>query len=96
MESDIKIEKIIRTKRKTMALQITDENTLIVKAPFHIENERIIEIVEKHRRWIQKRKNEIAKRKSKLFPKEFVGGEGFFYLGKYYKLKIVDNQDTPL
>lgn len=30
---DIKIEKIIRSKRKTIALQITENATLIVRAP---------------------------------------------------------------
>mgnify|MGYP003877815677 CR=1 FL=1 len=93
---DIKIEKIIRTRRKTIALQITDSATLIVRAPFNVSNETIQKVILKHLFWIRKKKEEIQSRESKFSPKEFVNGEGFLYLGKYYKLRIVDNQEVPL
>ena len=93
---EVKIEKIIRTKRKTIALQVTDNATLIVRAPFNVDDNTIISIVQKHKRWIKKKKAEIEKRDPKFHPKEFVNGEGFLYLGRYYKLKIVDNQKEPL
>jgi len=35
-------------------------------------------------------------RDPKFSPKEFVNGEGFLYLGRYYRLKIVDDQEVPL
>jgi len=38
---DIKIEKIIRSNRKTIALQITENNTLIVKAPINVDEKTI-------------------------------------------------------
>ena len=53
---DIKIEKIIRTKRKTIALQITDDATLIVRAPFDVSEETITEVVFKHKKWIEQKK----------------------------------------
>ncbi len=93
---DIKIEKIIRSKRKTIALQITDDATLIVRAPFGIDEKKIWEVIKKHSDWIEKKKKEIEARDPKVLKKEFVNGEGFLYLGKYYKLYIVDNQDIPL
>ncbi|AWB11025.1 hypothetical protein TDSAC_1689 [Thermodesulfobium acidiphilum] len=93
---DIKLEKIIRSKRKTIALQITDNATLIVKAPFGIDEKRIWEVIQKHSNWIENKKKEIEARDLKVLKKEFVNGEGFLYLGKYYKLYIVDNQDIPL
>jgi len=93
---DIKVEKIIRTKRKTIALQMTNNATLIVKAPFYLSDEKVREVILKHRKWIEKKKKEIEKRDPKYSPKEFVNGEGFLYLGKFYKLKIVNFQDEPL
>lgn len=92
----IKIEKIIRSKRKTIALQFTDEATLIIRAPFDVSEDIINEVVIKHKDWIEKKKKEIESRDPKYSPKEFVNGEGFLYLGRYYKLKIVDNQNIPL
>jgi len=92
---DIAIEKIIRTKRKTIALHITDDATLIVKAPLNANDKTIIGVVLKHKKWIEQKIREIKTRDPKFSPKEFVNGEGFLYLGRYYKLKIVDYQEVP-
>lgn len=92
----LKIDKIIRSKRKTIALQVTDDATLIVRAPFDVSEETIKKVVTKHIRWIEKKKNEVLTRDPHFAKKEFVNGEGFLYLGKSYKLYIVNEQDTPL
>jgi len=94
--TDVQIDKIIRTKRKTIALQVTDDAKLVVRAPFNADDETIIEIVLKYRRWIEEKKKAIEARNSKLSRKEFVDGEGFLYLGRYYKLNIVEDQSEPL
>jgi len=93
---DIKIEKIIRSKRKSIALQITESATLIVKAPLNVNDEVIRKTVLRHKRWIERRIKEAEERKRKLTPKEFVNGEGFLYLGRSYKLRIVERQKEPL
>jgi len=93
---DIEIEEIIRTKRKTIALQITDNATLIVRAPFDVSDEKIMGVVFKHKKWIEQKRRDIETRDPKFSPKEFVNGEGFLYLGRYYRLKIVDDQELPL
>jgi len=92
----IEIEKIIRSKRKTIALQITDNATLIVKAPLETNEEVINKVITKHLRWIEKKKNEVLSRDPQFTKKEFLNGEGFLYLGKSYKLYIVNEQDMPL
>ncbi len=93
---DMDIEKIVRTKRKTITLQITDNATLIVRAPFDVSDEKIMGVVFKHKKWIEQKRRDIEARDPKFSPKEFVDGEGFLYLGKYYRLKIVVNQEVPL
>ncbi|BBJ28607.1 M48 family metallopeptidase [Athalassotoga saccharophila] len=94
--SEIRIEKIIRSKRKTIELQITDNVALIVRAPFGMDEKKIFDVIKKHSKWIDNKKKEIEARDPKVLKKEFVNGEGFLYLGKYYKLYIVDNQKIPL
>ncbi|MFN4111286.1 MAG: M48 family metallopeptidase [Ignavibacteria bacterium] len=93
---EINIEKIIYTNRKTISLHITDNATLIVKAPFDANNEIIMKVVSNHINWINNKINEIKKRDPKFVAREFVSGEGFLFLGRYYKLNIVDEQDEPL
>lgn len=92
----VKIDKIIRSKRKTIALQLTDEATLIVRAPFEVSEETINKVVTKHLKWIEKKKNEVLSRDPQFAEKEYVNGEGFLYLGESYKLYIVNKQDMPL
>lgn len=93
---DIKTEKIVRTKRKTIALEVTDSATLIVRVPYGVSESTIQAVIRKHYDWIIKKKNEVEARDPKVSAKEFVNGEGFLYLGKYYKLQIVEDQEEPL
>ena len=93
---NIKVREIIKTKRKTIALQITEDADLFVKAPLDIDNKKIMEVISKHIKWIERKKKEIETRVQKFVPKEFVNGESFLYLGRYYKLTIVNDQEEPL
>jgi predicted metal-dependent hydrolase len=92
----MKIEKIIRSKRKTISLHICEDATLIVKAPNNTSNEMINRVVIKHKNWVEKKKREVQSRDLKFIKKEFLNGESFLYLGNYYKLNLVKNQETPL
>jgi predicted metal-dependent hydrolase len=94
--SKIKIDKIIRSKRKTIALVVTQEATLVVRAPFTTSLTYIENLVRKKRTWIQEKQARFQRNQSKVLPKEFVNGEGFWYLGKEYKLEIVQHQDKPV
>jgi hypothetical protein len=86
---DIKIDKIIRSKRKTISLGVTPDATLVVRAPFDTSVEKIQELVIQKRFWI-KEKMVAVKKNGITTDKEFENGEGFLFLGKSYKLKIQD------
>ena len=89
----IKIDKIIRSKRKTIALIVNQDATLIVKAPQHTSMDYINDLVQKKRSWIIAKQAQIRLRPS-YHPKEFVNGESFRFLGKDYRLEIVtDDKD---
>jgi predicted metal-dependent hydrolase len=83
------INRLIRTKRKTIALIVETDGSLTVRAPLRVSNKSIFELVEQKSGWIQ-RKQESAR----SFPpasqmKAFTSGETFWYLGKAYPLEIV-------
>jgi hypothetical protein len=92
----IEIKEIIRAKRKTIALQITYEGNLIVKAPFEVSDKTIKNVVIRHLNWIERKKKEVLSRDPKFAKKEFVNGEGFLYIGKHYRLMIVKGQEKLL
>lgn len=92
---EFEIEKIVRSKRKTIALEVSDKATLIVKAPYYVSNKTIDEVIQKHIKWIRKR-IEIVRTQERSFPKEFVSRESFLYLGRTYKLSLVKEQKETL
>lgn len=68
----MEIKKVIRSKRKTISLQVSDDATLIVRAPFEVSEEIINRVILKHSDWIEKKKKEMQLRDIKFSKKEFV------------------------
>ena len=89
----MQIKKIIRSKRRTISLQLCDDATLIVKAPLRVKNNIIHQVILKHHKWLERKKKEILSRNIKFIEKQFVNGEKYFYLGKLYPLKVVQNNE---
>jgi len=87
----INIDKLIRSKRKTISLVVMQDARLIVYAPSTTPNEYIQDLVFKKRFWIKKRQEILRERYKRNPPKEFVSGEAFLFLGNVYRLKIVDD-----
>lgn len=85
----IKIDKIIRSRRKTLALIVSPDAVLTVRAPHWISLDYIKSFVFEKRFWINKKQQQILAR-GVVKKKEFAPGEEFFYLGEKYKLRIRD------
>jgi predicted metal-dependent hydrolase len=92
----IKIDKVIRSKRRTIALEIGRDATLIVRAPESLSLDYIEKLVYKKRAWIEKKQERARIRYARVASREFVNGEEFLYLGAFYPLSIVAGTDIPL
>ena len=92
----IKIDKIVRSKRKTLALEIAYDAGLIVRAPEGAPLGYIEKVVYDKRFWIQEKQKITRKKYEKIIPKKFVNGERFLYLGNTYCLSIVTCGAVPL
>ncbi len=88
LQNKIKIDKIVRSKRKSIALVIAPDATLIIRAPIRATLEYIEDLVFRKRLWIDKKRKQILKNGAPVEAKKFIGGEEFFYLGQIYRLKI--------
>ena len=86
----VKIDSIIRSKRKTVALIITPEAKLVVRAPLRTSAAYIDRLVAEKNAWIRRKITEIRERPV-AGKKRFVEGEEFLFLGKKYPLKITGN-----
>ena len=92
----IKIDKIIKSKRKSFGLEIGSEGSLIVRAPKRASRKTIQEVVDGKRSWILEKQRLAKLRFKKRKPKNFVEGESFLFLGHPYKLLLTDVPDSPL
>jgi hypothetical protein len=89
--SQIKIDQIIRSSRRTLSLEIAPDASLVVRAPRHVKMDAIENVIFRKRFWIQSKQKLIQKKRSEIHPKQFVNGEGFLYLGRMYQLQIVED-----
>ena len=90
------LPKIIRSKRKTIALVIQSDGELLVRAPKRATRKQIDALLAKHADWIAKRQAEAQARTAVNPPHVFVDGEKFFFLGAAYPLEMVGAQEAAL
>jgi len=88
------ISKIVRRKRRTLALHIAPDASLVVRAPRMVSEETIRRVVQAKMPWILE-KQRLA-RKTFRPPVKYVDGERFLYLGKWHKLLVVPGASAPL
>lgn len=89
----IKIHKIIRSRRRSVSLEITRNAQLIVRMPKYASVADVKRFILEKRDWIEKKIAEASVRVNAHAPKRFVSGEGFYYLGEKYRLSITENQN---
>lgn len=83
-------------RRKTMEITVDREGDLVIKAPPDVSEAKLRKFVEEKRFWVYTKLAEKDRLNRAAPRKEFVDGEGFLYLGRSYRLKLVDKQDVPL
>ncbi len=66
--------KLIRSKRKTLSLEISRDMTLVVRAPIRLQKSEIDKFVSSHKKWIEKHM-EIMRHRSELYPEELSNEE---------------------
>ncbi len=90
------IDEIVRTNRKTIALIVQRDGRLVVRAPAKAKDDAIRALVEKKAEWIKAKQELVKTTYPPYVPKEFVNGEGFWYLGHIYRLQIVDDKQPSI
>ncbi len=84
--------KLIRSKRRTLGLQITRDAMLIIRAPQRLPEKDICGFISRQMPWIIKKHEQVLRFKEEKPAKQFKEGEKFSFLGKEYPLiKSRDN-----
>ena len=91
----IQIDKLVRSRRKTIALIIERDSSLTVRAPMRVSSDAIEAFVHEHAAWIL-RKQDAIKAVVDIPSRQYVDGETFLFLGSSYDLKLVRPQRPSL
>lgn len=83
---------VVRSNRKSVALVINNEANLIVRAPTQMSDAAIDAFVQKKRRWINEKQQQVDAFGEKHQPVIVETGESIMYLGSSYAI-IKDNVD---
>ncbi|HLR16981.1 MAG TPA: SprT family zinc-dependent metalloprotease [Alcanivoracaceae bacterium] len=79
--------RLIRTQRKTLALQVSVEGELIVRAPKNLPRARVEAFVAEKKSWIKRARQRLAARKKPL-PLTLEEGESVPFLGTALTLRL--------
>jgi predicted metal-dependent hydrolase len=92
---EIPIGKIIRSSRRTIALEINPDATLIVRAPHRVSKSSIEEMIQQKSVWILRKFDEMKQRPPSPCH-EYTEGETFLFFGRSYPLQIVKTGKTSI
>lgn len=90
---EIKIDEIVRSRRRTIALEVTLDGRLVVRAPMKTPKSVIEKAVKEKSEWIKKKLDAAKIKNSRHRPKSCAEGESFEFLGKEYILAFKDGAD---
>jgi predicted metal-dependent hydrolase len=76
-------------RKKTVAIHVHPTTKVTVLSPQQLDEEKILMILQKKAKWIIEKQEQIKNHRDSNPVKEFVSGESFPYLGRYYRLKVI-------
>jgi hypothetical protein len=77
-------------RRTTLEIIVERDGSLVLATPPQVPEEELRTFVEEHLVWVHTKLQKKARQTRPRARKEYVPGEGFFYLGRSHRLKIVN------
>ena len=78
--------------RKTLAIHVHPDRSVTVKAPAGSDFAAVEGFLRKRAPWILRKQAEFAALPPKQPPRRYVSGESFHYLGRQYRLKVIEGE----
>jgi predicted metal-dependent hydrolase len=85
-----------RSERKTASIYIERDGNVTVFVPSTLTEPQIEGLIENKRSWIYRGLAEWRDLNATKVQRSYVNGEGFLYLGRSYRLCLVESQDQSL
>ena len=84
--------RVVYSDRKTLSIIVERDRSLLVRAPKGMSAEEIQQLVDEKKLWIYEKLRHPQKYPPVPLKKEFVAGETILYLGRNYRLEIMDKE----
>jgi predicted metal-dependent hydrolase len=89
--------KIIRKNVKNITLRVKSTTKVILTVPASLDEEYIDNFIKKKEAWIKKQVKWFNENYNPVEEyKQYVSGESFEYLGKRYRLKVIENSEESV
>lgn len=84
---------VLYSARQTLSIQVYPDSTIEVEAPADMAFERIEAFVKRRSPWILHQLRDLQKyaKHGTSLPRQYVSGEAYRYLGRQYRLKVVED-----
>ena len=92
----IQIDELIRSSRRSIALIVTADGKVVVRAPKRATRAEIFAFVNEKADWIRAKQAEAKNWRAERAAPQFISGETFLYLGKRCPLDIVTRPGMTL
>jgi len=93
---DLVLDVRFSPRRRTVGLTVERDGGLTVSAPVGTDLSALEAFVREKRPWLYRKLAEKRALQRPVSVKQYVSGEGFPYLGRSYRLLLVDAQEEPL
>ena len=80
------------SNRKSLGISVTPELLVLVKAPVDTTLEKVKEKIRKKAPWIIRQQSFFLSFHPKTPTRRFIGGESHLYLGRQYRLKVINDK----
>ena len=80
---------VIRSRRKTIAVEITKEGRVLVRSPLKLARREVLAFVHQNRGWIARKLAQARELQEERTPRRFHEGETFPFLGEQHRLRYV-------
>lgn len=87
---------LIHSRRKTVALIVQPDGSLVVRAPLRATRRQVEEVVQSRLDWIHRAQEKMRKAQSAHPVGAFKPGAEFPFLGRLYRLRLAANNRQPL
>jgi predicted metal-dependent hydrolase len=87
---------LMRSRRKTASIYIERDGRVSILVPDKLTDRQVEALLESKRKWIYSSLAEWQDLNARRVQRDYVNGEGFLYLGRSYRLKLVADLAEPL